>query len=407
MNTATLIDIGDDGMLGQCQDGRKLWLRGDGVPGDRVAFEEEGKGGMITEILEPSADRIPVKCPHADVCPGCQIQALPYERQLALKAAKIVETLKRLGGVEEVPFLGMVGSEKEMGTRNKVDLTLQGPEIGYQSRNGFVAIHTCPVGDPILQAWIPRVQAWLDRHPTHGLHRLILRTNSARDRVLVLVRGEWTGGEQEDFLQMARQEPAAAGLSIQADWKQPWKTVWGEEALEFELAGEKHRILHDRFFQVNHEVAQGMVEKALEPLGPGNGRALLDLFCGSGAFTLPARRAGFRVTGVDSKCPKGKAFHRADLRKGLPTFIKKQAWHVVLMDPPRSGMDKELTLSLRDKVKAKDLVYISCNPATLARDVQRLCDGGTYRIESVQGFDLFPQTTHVETVCHLKRSLHR
>lgn len=202
---------------------------------------------------------------------------------------------------------------------------------------------------------------------------------------------------------MARQEPAAVGLSIQADWKQPWRTVWGEETLSFTLAGEEHRILHDCFFQVNHEVAEQLVTSALGELGEGNGRALLDLFCGSGAFTLPARRAGFRVTGVDSRCPKGKAFHRADLRKGLPPFIRKQAWHVVLTDPPRSGMDKDLTLALKEKVKPKHLIYVSCNPATLARDLRRLCESGAYRLDRVQGVDLFPQTTHVETLCHLSR----
>jgi 23S rRNA (uracil1939-C5)-methyltransferase len=252
MPHATLLDIGDDGMLGQCPDGRKLWLLGPGVPGDTVAFVEEGKGGVISEVLEPAPDRVSPRCPHAEVCPGCQLQALPYARQLELKQSKIVETLKRLGGLEDVPFVGMVGSAEPYGTRNKLDFTLQGAEIGYQSRDGLVSVNTCPVGDPLLQAWIPRMKDWLMRHPTHGLHRLLLRTNSARDQVMVLLRGEWTGGEQEDFLQMAREEPAAVGVSIQADWKQPWRTVWGEEALDFEVAGASHRILHDRFFQVNH-----------------------------------------------------------------------------------------------------------------------------------------------------------
>ena len=404
MPHATLIDIGDDGVLGQCEDGRKLWFKGPGVPGDRVAFVSEGKGGVITELLEPAPDRIPPPCPHAAACPGCQLQALPYARQLELKEAKIAQTLHRVGGMTDVPFVGMVGSPLEYGTRNKIDLSLQGTELGYQGRAGLIPIENCLVADPILQAWLPRVRSWLERHPSHGLHRLLLRTNSDRDQVMVLLRGEWTGSEQEDFLQMARGEPAAVGVAIQTDWKQPWRTVWGEEALAFTLAGESHRILHDRFFQVNHEVAGDLVHAALNELGEGNGRALLDLFCGSGAFTLPARRSGFRVTGVDSRCPKGKAFHRADLRKGLPTAIRKQAWHVVLTDPPRSGMDKDLTTSLRDKVKPRDLVYISCNPATLARDLRRLCEGGAYRLERVQGFDLFPQTTHVETLCHLRRS---
>jgi 23S rRNA (uracil1939-C5)-methyltransferase len=200
---------------------------------------------------------------------------------------------------------------------------------------------------------------------------------------------------------MAGEEPAAAGISIQADWKQPWKTVWGEDSLSFELAGETHQVPHDRFFQVNHELADRLVRTAIAELGEGNGRALLDLFCGSGAFTLPAMRAGFRVTGVDSRPPKSKAFHRADLRKGLSPPIRKRAWHVVITDPPRAGMDKELVTTLRDRVKPRNIVYISCNPATLARDLRHLCQEGPYSLDRVQGFDLFPHTTHVETLCHL------
>lgn len=403
MPHALIIDIGDDGMLGQCADGRKLWLRGPGVPGDTVEFEPEGKGGSITRILEGAAERIEPACPHADVCPGCQLQALPIRKQRELKEAKIVETLKRLGGFAEVPFVGLTGSDVVYGTRNKLDFTLQGTDIGYRARNGLVAVEVCPVGDPLLEPWIPRVRIWLKRHPSHQLHRLILRTNGTRDRVHVLLRGTWNPEEEADFVDMAQQEPAASGVSIQADWKSPWRTVWGESSLSFPLAGEEHSVSHARFFQIHHELADRLVRTALGELGPGDGRALLDLFCGCGAFTLPARRAGFQVMGVDAQAPKQKPFLRTDLRRGLPPQARKRAWHVVVTDPPRSGMDASLTRAIRDRVKPRDIVYVSCNPATLARDLRHLCAEGPYRLERVEGFDLFPHTTHVETLCHLTR----
>jgi len=403
MFTASLLDIGDDGMLGLCPDGRKLWLRGPGVPGDEVAFEEEGKRAKITEILSPAADRITPACPHFEHCPGCQLQPLPYERQLELKANKVVETLKRLGGFDEVPFVGIQGSENEYGTRNKLDFTIQGTDLGYRGPEGLVSVETCPVGNPLLTAWISRIREWLSAHPDHRLHRLLLRTNGARDQVHLLLRGEWTPEEQASFLTLAQTDPAAAGVSIQADWKQPWQTVFRNDTLQFELANQTHSVSHDQFFQVHDRLADTLVRTALRELGDANNRTLLDLFCGSGAFTLPATNLGFRAIGIDSRPRKGKAFHRADLRRGLPSFVTKKAWSIVLTDPPRSGMDKGLTKQIRDKLKPRDIVYVSCNPATLARDLKRLCHDAPYTLTRVQAFDLFPQTTHVETVCHLRR----
>jgi 23S rRNA (uracil1939-C5)-methyltransferase len=398
-----LIDIGDDGMLGQCADGRKLWLRGPGVPGDEVAFEAEGKGGRISEILRPAHERREPACPHFGVCPGCQLQPLPYPRQLELKQAKIVETLRRLGGFTEVPWAGMVGSDEEYGTRNKLDFTIEGTDIGYRSAAGLVPVQTCPVGDPLLVTWIPRMRAWLEQHPGHQLHRLLLRTDGERSGVWVLLRGTWSGGEQESFLRMSREVPAAAGVSIQADWKQPWQTVEGEADLMFTLAGCRHRVPHDRFFQIHDRLADRLVTSAIGELEDAKGQRLLDLFCGSGAFTLPAAEAGFQVTGIDTAPPKGRRFQRADLRRGLPPAVANGSWQVVITDPPRTGMDKGLVNILRDRVTPEELVYVSCNPATLARDLKRLCGTGHYELVRVQGFDLFPQTTHVETLCHLRR----
>lgn len=390
-------------MLGQCADGRKLWLKGPGVPGDEVAFRAEGRGGVITEIVTPAADRVAPRCPHFEACPGCQLQALPYDRQLELKRAKIVETLKRLGGLEDIPFTGLEGSPQEYGTRNKLDFTLAGPDLGYRAPEGLVPVQTCPVGDPVMTAWIPRVREWLSHHPDHRLHRLLLRTNGARDQVSLLLRGEWSAEEQDSFVAMVQQTPAAAGVSIQTDWRQPWRTVWGTDVLDFDLAGESHRVSHDRFFQVHDRLADRLVRAALTGLSDGGGRTLLDLFCGCGAFTRPAAAAGFRVTGIDSSPPRSGMFRRADLRRGLPAEVLKQSWDVVMVDPPRSGLDKKLVTTLRDRVTPAQLVYVSCNPATLARDLRRLCQHGGYLLDRVQGFDLFPQTTHVETLCHLHR----
>lgn len=400
--TADILDIGDERMLGICPDGRKIWLEGPAVPGDRVELELEGKSGRITRILTPAPNRQPPRCPHADVCPGCQLQPLPYAAQLELKAAKITETLRRIGGFDTFDFQGLTPSLAPYGTRNKLDLTVHGVDLGYQSSRGFIPISECPVGASPLQALISPLKNWLRDHPRHQLHRAMLRTGGDRQTTHLLLRGLLSDQETSDLLDWAKPQPELESVSIQADWKTPWESLLGTGTLAFTLADVPHTIAYDQFFQIHDALADTLVRTALDWLGTGNSQRLLDLFSGSGAFTLPAARQGFQVLGLDSRPGKGP-FQNADLRKGIPASVLKQSWDVVMTDPPRSGMEKDLCRQIRDKIHPHRILYISCNPATLARDLQRLCANNNYHLTRVQGFDLFPHTTHVETLVELQK----
>ena len=387
-------------MLGLCEDGRKVWLEGPCVPGDRVSFEMQGKTGVVTEILEPAPERREAFCPHFASCPGCQLQPLPYAKQLELKGKKIVEALRRLGGFDEVPFEGVVGSSEEFGTRNKLDFTVEGNQLGYQTRKGLLPISTCPVGDPLLDGLIPEVLKWLETNPRHQLHRLMLRTDGERKSIHLLLRGILGDSEQASLLDWAAKHEKICAVSIQEDWRAPWDNLLGEGKLAFTLAGQSHLIEYDAFFQVHDRLADKLVSESIELLGVAKG-SLLDLFCGVGSFTLPAQQQGWKVLGIDSRPGKGP-FARSDLRKGIPKKLLNQKWHTVLTDPPRAGMEKELCVQIRDQLRPAQILYVSCNPATLARDLQRLCAKGGYDLIQVKGFDLFPQTTHVETVALLR-----
>ena len=399
--TATIIDIGDESMLGLCEDGRKIWLDGPAVPGDRVTFEMTGKTGTVLEITEEAPERRPAFCPAFDACPGCQLQPLPYAQQLERKASKIVEALRRLGGVQDVPFEGIVPSPREEGSRNKLDFTVEGNRMGYQTRKGLLPLDDCPAGHPQLRKVIPGLQKWLEKNPRNQLHRLLLRVDGSRQKVHVLLRGILEEDERAEWICWADNSPGVESLSIQKDWRAPWHSLFGEGRLRFSLADQQHEIAYDSFFQVNDELADHLVRDTLNELEPGGGN-LLDLFCGAGAFTLPASSLGFNVLGLDSRPGKGP-FLRADLRKGLPKRVLNQTWQTVITDPPRSGMEKHLCTQIRDRITPEHILYVSCNPATLARDLQRLCAKGDYSLVKVKGYDLFPQTTHVETLALLKR----
>ena len=401
IQTATILDMGDDRMLGQQDDGRKVWLDGPVVPGDVVRFRQEGKGGVVLSVLEPAADRIPAPCPLFDRCPGCRLQPLPAKRQLELKADRIVQTLERLGGLKEIPFHGVRATKAEYGTRNKLDFTVDGPRLGYRSGDGLADVSDCLLGDRLLRDWIPRVREWLGAHPDHNLHRCMLRTDGERNGVWMLLRGELAHDERNSWQKLFQDSDDLKGIGIQADWKQPWETLAGALDLRFALHGKEHSVQADGFFQVHDRLAGDLVGAVMDRLEQGRVGNLLDLFCGTGAFTLPAANIADRVLGLDSRPGQGP-FQKADLRRGLPPKVLNQSWRTVLTDPPRAGMDKRLVGQLRDQVRADRILYISCNPATLARDLQRLMAKGDYQVTYVEGFDLFPQTPHVETVVELK-----
>lgn len=402
---ARVLDIGDDNMLGLCPDGRRVWLDGPAVPGDRVEFLDGGKSGRITRVLEPAPDRIPAPCPHFEACPGCRLQPLPYERQLELKASKITETLARLGGFREFDFAGVRPSPEPYGTRNKLDFTVEGARMGYNTGGGLLPVAVCPIGHPSLSELIPPLTTWLGAHPRHALHRLMLRVEADRAGVHLLLRGELEAADREELIDFAASRESIRSLSIQGDWKQPWHTLAGDPTLRFKLAGEAHRVSHDQFFQVHDVLADTLVRTAMDWLGECGSRAVLDLFCGAGAFTRPAARLAGHALGVDARPGQGP-FLKADLRKGLPRNpkITGRQWDTVITDPPRAGMEKGLVKQIRDQIKPRHILCVGCNPATLARDLQRLCATGAYSLQRVQGFDLFPQTTHVETLAQLYRT---
>jgi 23S rRNA (uracil1939-C5)-methyltransferase len=402
--SADLIDIGDEQMLGRCPDGRKIWLRGPGIPGDSVSYLPEGKGGVIDHILTPAPGRLAPPCAHFGTCPGCQLQPMPYATQLDFKARKITETLRRLGGFSDFDFRGIVPSPDAYGSRNKLDFTVEGPDLGYQSPEGLVPIHDCLLADPVLRAAIPFLRDWLRTHPDHGLHRLLLRVDADRDALHLLLRGTPPDALLLPLASLATEIPSLRSLSLQADWKSPWRCLHGDPDLHFTLADEDHTLRFDAFFQVNDRLADSLVRRTMDWLREEPCSSLLDLFCGAGAFTLPAARHVPKVLGIDSQPGQGP-FLAANLHNGLPRDrrIADTRWDAVLCDPPRAGMSPALLQDIL-RLNPKRILYVSCNPATLARDLQRLCQDKTHTLQRVQGFDLFPQTTHVETLALLLRT---
>jgi 23S rRNA (uracil1939-C5)-methyltransferase len=367
------------------------------LPGERVAVEAvEQKPGIVrsklTQVLEASTERVTPACPYFGRCGGCHYQHAGYETQLALKRAILAETLRRVGKFEPPAEIGIVASEP-WHYRNRAQLHIQGPELGYlEARsNRFCAIDQCPISSPRINQAIATMQGMLCE---------------ARWPRFVQSIELFTDEEQLQLNVIQTERPVARRFFDWCKEKMP-DLVAGE--LDYAAAGSVYRVSGGSFFQVNRFVIDRMVEIALEE---AHGESALDLYGGVGLFSLPlARRIG-TVTAIESgagairdlifnaeRAGVAVAAHQASVDEFLGNMTATPDF--VLADPPRAGLGKSVVRELA-RLQAPRVTVVACDPATLARDLAGLMTAG-YNIEKLTMIDLFPQTFHIEVIAHLKR----
>jgi 23S rRNA (uracil1939-C5)-methyltransferase len=348
--------------LGRHED-RVIFVPG-AIPGETVRVEVvEDKGrfarARLLEVLEPSPDRVTPRCPHVPECGGCQWQHVAYPRQLSLKAEVLRDQLARVGGVADPPVRPTLPAPAPWGYRNRVTFSAGADDqLGFQraASHDVLPIQECHIADPRLIALYDDLDLDLP-----SLIRLTLMTGSDEDDLLMAFETECDRPPelQVDF-------PVSCVHLVSGEQAVPVNLI-GHNHVTQRVAGHAYRVSAGRFFQVNTVVAEMLVELTLEWLDPAPDDAILDAYCGVGLFTLPlAQRAGLVMA--------------------------------VELDP---GATEDLVDALVESGPPR-LVYVSCDPATLARDVKRLARGG-YVLADAQPVDMFPQTFHVETVALLIR----
>ena len=393
------------------------------LPGEQVRVRiAQDKRGYATaeaeEIVAASPLRIAAGCPHFGTCGGCNYQHAGYETQLAFKQAILRETLER-GGVKAPDEIVALSAEPwAYRNRIRVAFDAQG-NPGYRGRrsHGIFPIRECPIAAPLL---VKAALAFAEiARPLAGHFRpmeLALFCDAAESSLLATV---FIGGpakirfeELAEALHGRVPALAAAELVLESlqDKRSQTRTIarWGADSLIYRAAGFDYRVDHGAFFQVNRWLVDALVERVTEGQ---SGKLAWDLFAGVGLF---ARRlaSGFeRVVAVESAPASEKAL-RANLAGTSGEAVsgdtlaflhrrKAEKPDLIVVDPPRTGLGAEITAAL-GAVAAKSLVYVSCDPATLARDLRVLVAGG-YRIEALTLADLFPQTFHLETIVRLAR----
>ena len=428
-------------------DGRVAFVRG-ALPGElaRVRVERIRRShaeARALEILEPSPDRVTPRCRHFGVCGGCRHQDLAYPAQLAWKTRQVAETLERLGRLAGVEVRAAVGMDEPWFYRNKMEFAVAERSgeavIGLRERGRFDRVfdlEECPIFSPRAGALVAAVEAHArreryavyDPHAQRGFLRHLLVRESKRtpDLLVALVTSPGRLAE-EGFVRAVRD--AAPATSV-------WHVVTGSRANV--VAFDEARLLHGReriaeeipplvfelgpaaFFQTNTRMAERLYRAVRKAAALGGGETVVDLYCGIGTFALYlASRAG-RVVGLEGSeaavadarrnaARNGVAnaeFHAADDRRGFPAFLERLApgsVDLVVLDPPRAGVHAR-TLAALKRLAPPRALYVSCNPATLARDLAHLAEPpDAYRAGPVQPFDLFPHTPHVEALVPLER----
>jgi 23S rRNA (uracil1939-C5)-methyltransferase len=410
------------------------------VPGDRVRArigksKRSWAEAELVELVEPGADRIEPKAPH----PGAPWQVLPYERQLAEKEAQVRDALERIGGFEGAPVEPIVPAEQELRYRNKLEYSFGEADdgelvLGFHRPGRFDVIDDVVLDilaservDEVREA----VKAWCREE---GLTAWDRETQTGLLRNLVVREGRRTGQVQarvvtspgSDFrvAELAAATPADSFLWTLAEGVAETtrggktRAIKGSAVLEEELSGLRFRISPDAFFQTNTEMAERLYGAAAELAALSGREKVVDLFCGIGTISLVLALDAAEVWGVElveeavaDAIENAKlngvdnaSFFAGDVRLVMRELLERSGSpDVVVVDPPRAGLSQKVVRRIIE-AEAQRIVYVSCNPTTLAPNARQLVDDGGYKLRTIRPVDMFPQTPHIECVALLERA---
>ncbi|MBD3670404.1 MAG: 23S rRNA (uracil(1939)-C(5))-methyltransferase RlmD [Gammaproteobacteria bacterium] len=405
-------------------DGKVVFIDG-ALPGESIMMRLYNRKrnydeGSAIEVLRASPERIDPRCPHYDICGGCSLQHMSHEAQIRAKQAVLVEQFEHIGRLEIPDILPPLTAEI-WGYRRKARLGVRYVAkkgkvlVGFRERHSsFIAdMQGCEVLHPSVGKILPELSDLVAS--LSQFERIPQIEVAAADNVTALVfrhLDDLSSADCEKLADFGRQHDLHIYLqpkgpdTVHAIWPESSELVYRLHEYEVENA-----FRPTDFTQVNHDINHQMVHRAVEMLAPGPDERVLDLFCGLGNFTLPLSRRAGEVVGVEGDAAlieraranaerngaDNVAYHVSDLTEDmLQASWASAGFDKVLLDPPRSGALEVLPLVA--KLGARRIVYVSCNPATLARDAGELVNELGYELKSAGIMDMFPHTGHVESI---------
>ena len=426
-------------------DGQVVFVPGV-IPGEicQVRIDHIGKTCAYASLLrveKPSEHRVKPECEHFGQCGGCTFWHMDYVCELKQKKQRVQDALSRIGGVC-FPDLQITGSDSIYAYRNKVQFPVQ-PQNGRAAAGFYragshsvIPITTCliqpesagKIREAVL-SWMlqEKIPAYDEKTHTGLVRHIYLRCGKETGEVLVclIVNGKKLPKAKQLVQTLLAAEPAITGILVNYNTKKSnvilgerFETLYGEGYLTDRLLGLTFRLSPAAFYQVNHDQAERLYEKAIEFAALTGTETALDLYCGSGTITLCLARHVKKVYGVeivDTAIQDAKEnaktnhitnaeFFCADAGQAAQRFAQEGIRpDVIVIDPPRKGVSEDVIEAMAQMAPSR-IVYVSCDPATLARDIARLREKG-YAARKAHAFDLFPRCAHIETVVLLTKAI--
>lgn len=439
LHTVTITGYSEEGLGVARIDGRVIFVHG-GVRGETCSIRimkvlKHVAFARVEQVLVSSPGRQVPDCPHYPACGGCDFRHITYEEELQAKRQRVEDALRRIGGAD-IAVTEILASPQVKGYRNKSQFPMspEGRAGFYRARSHqVIPAADCLLQSPQAGAIARAVEDYLrensvpayDETNHEGLLRhIFVRTNAAGQALVCLVvNGKGLPREEELVRRVRSACPGTVGVVLSENTRQTnvvlgdrYRTLWGQDYLEDTLCGLTFLLAIPAFYQVNRLQAQRLYEKALELAELTGEETVLDLYCGAGTITLVMARKAKRAIGAEIVPEAVDNARENALRNGISNaeFFcgdaaavaeklarEKLRPDVVVVDPPRKGLEESVIDSIAE-MAPKRVVYVSCDPGTLARDVKRFGERG-YVLRKAVAADLFPRTKHVETAALLSK----
>lgn len=395
--------------------------------------------GKIETIISKSPHRVNRLCCYAKLCGGCDFWHISYEAETAIKARRVLDALNRLGGqgLEQMPITGAEHCESY---RNKAQFPVamgkKSIEAGFYKKGSheLISVDRCLIQPEVADEAKAAVLAWAKEYRISPyneadhkglLRHIFVRVGAATGEILVclVVNGDKLPREKELIAALREKLPNLRSLTLNCNTRrgnailgETTRTLWGADYIEDVLCGLRFRISPKSFYQVNRDQAEKLYDKAIAAAGLTGEETVLDLYCGTGTITLCLARKAKKAIGVEiveaaiadakenarNNGIENVEFFCADAGQAAQKFSQEGICpDVIVVDPPRKGLSPDVIDAIA-KMSPKKVVYVSCDPATLARDVKLLCEKD-YKLLHAEALDMFPRCSHVESIVCLAR----
>ena len=385
--------------------------------------------GKIVSIITRSEARVNRDCPYAKQCGGCDFWHITYEAECEIKRQRVLDALNRIGG-QNIESLEITGAKTCLSYRNKVQFPVPGGKAGFYKKgtHDLIPVEHCLIQPQCADLAREAVLKWMKEckvssydESTHtGLIRhIFVRYGEKTGQILLCLVCNGTDlPKKKRLLELLTQIPGMTSIAMNVNTRKGnaimgdvTKTLWGEEAIEDVLCGLRFRISPRSFYQVNRDQAEILYEKAIACAELTGEETVMDLYCGTGTITLCLARKAKRVIGVEvidaaivdaKENAKRNGIENAEFfcadagQAALRLSEEGTRPDVIVVDPPRKGLSADVIEAI-DAMSPKKVVYVSCDPATLARDVKLLTEKG-YSLTHAEAVDLFPRCSHIESI---------